>query len=146
MCFRCLNTFNSNKSLASHNDYCKSYKAIKIELPDGNEHAIVKDFNDCVLHLAKYRNGSEIAEDDWRLVLYGFDLSNAYELGRLDVLAQRNYHRHTSYRMWLAEMRALLYVNIGVSSIEVFSIFRNDKVLKSTFRSGDESRRRILHY
>ena len=34
MCFWCLNTFNSEKSLASHHDYCKSYEAIKIELPE----------------------------------------------------------------------------------------------------------------
>ena len=33
VCFRCLNTFNSEKSLASHHDYCKSHEAIKIELP-----------------------------------------------------------------------------------------------------------------
>ena len=34
VCFRCLNTFNSEKSLASHQEYCKSYEAIKIELPE----------------------------------------------------------------------------------------------------------------
>ena len=34
VCFRCLNTFNFDKSLASHHDYCKSYEAIKIELPE----------------------------------------------------------------------------------------------------------------
>ena len=33
VCFRCLNTFNSEKSLASHHEYCKSHEAIKIELP-----------------------------------------------------------------------------------------------------------------
>ena len=33
VCNRCLNTFNSEKSLACHNDYCKSYNAIRIELP-----------------------------------------------------------------------------------------------------------------
>ena len=32
MCFRCLNTFNSEKSLASHYEYCKSNKSIKIDL------------------------------------------------------------------------------------------------------------------
>ena len=32
--FRCLNTFNSEKSLPSHHEYCKSYEAIKIELPE----------------------------------------------------------------------------------------------------------------
>ena len=34
VCFRCLNTFNSEKSLASHQEYCKSNEAIKIELPE----------------------------------------------------------------------------------------------------------------
>ena len=34
VCFRCLNTFNSDKSFASHHDYCKSYEAIKIDLPE----------------------------------------------------------------------------------------------------------------
>ena len=34
VCFRCLNTFNSEKSLASHHEYCKSHEAIKIELPE----------------------------------------------------------------------------------------------------------------
>ena len=34
MCFRCLNTFNAEKSLASHHEYCKSHEAIKIELPE----------------------------------------------------------------------------------------------------------------
>ena len=33
VCFRCLDTFNSEKSLASHHEYCKSYEAIQIELP-----------------------------------------------------------------------------------------------------------------
>ena len=32
VCIRCLNTFNSEKSLASHREYCKSYEAIKIKL------------------------------------------------------------------------------------------------------------------
>ena len=30
--FRCLNTFKTEKSLASHHGYCKSHEAIKIEL------------------------------------------------------------------------------------------------------------------
>ena len=30
VCFRCLNTFNCDKSLASHREYCKSHEAIKI--------------------------------------------------------------------------------------------------------------------
>ena len=34
VCFRCLNTFNSKESLASHHWYCKSYEAIKVELPE----------------------------------------------------------------------------------------------------------------
>ena len=33
VCVRCLNTFNSEKSLASHHEYCKSHEAIKIVLP-----------------------------------------------------------------------------------------------------------------
>ena len=33
VCFRCLNTFKTEKSLASHHEYCKSHEAIKIELP-----------------------------------------------------------------------------------------------------------------
>ena len=33
VCFRCLNTFKNEKSLASHHEYCKSNEAIKIELP-----------------------------------------------------------------------------------------------------------------
>ena len=34
VCFRCVNTFNSEKSLASHHEYCKSHEAVKIELPE----------------------------------------------------------------------------------------------------------------
>ena len=34
VCFRCLNTFKTEKSLASHHKYCKSHEAIKIELPE----------------------------------------------------------------------------------------------------------------
>ena len=33
VCFRRLNTFHAEKSLASHQEYCKSHEAIKIELP-----------------------------------------------------------------------------------------------------------------
>ena len=33
VCFWCLNTFNSEESLESHHEYCKSYEAIQIELP-----------------------------------------------------------------------------------------------------------------
>ena len=32
VCFRCLQTLNCAKSLASHHEYCKSHEAIKIEL------------------------------------------------------------------------------------------------------------------
>ena len=31
--FMCLNTFNSEKSLASHHEYCKSHEAIKMNFP-----------------------------------------------------------------------------------------------------------------
>ena len=34
VCFGCLNTFNSEKSLAYHHEYCKSYDAIQIELSE----------------------------------------------------------------------------------------------------------------
>ena len=34
MYFRCLNTVNFDKSLASHHEYCKLYEAIVIELPE----------------------------------------------------------------------------------------------------------------
>ena len=34
VCFRCLNTFISKESLASHHEYFKSYEAIKIELAE----------------------------------------------------------------------------------------------------------------
>ena len=30
VCFRCLNTFNTEKSLAFHHEYCKSHEVIKI--------------------------------------------------------------------------------------------------------------------
>ena len=42
MCFRCLNTFHSEKSLASHHEYCKSYKAIKLNLPKRDRKYLVK--------------------------------------------------------------------------------------------------------
>ena len=34
VCFRCLNTFKTEKSLASHHEYGKSHEAIKFELPE----------------------------------------------------------------------------------------------------------------
>ena len=45
MCFRCLNTFNSEKSLASHHEYCKSHEAIKIELPEEGSKISFKNHN-----------------------------------------------------------------------------------------------------
>ena len=45
MCFRCLNTLNSEKSLASHHEYCKSYKAIKIELPEEGSKIFLTNHN-----------------------------------------------------------------------------------------------------
>ena len=33
VCLKCLNTFYSDKSLASHHEYCKSHEAITTELP-----------------------------------------------------------------------------------------------------------------
>ena len=43
VCFRCLNTFKTEKSLASHHEYCKSNEAIKIELPKEGTKNITKD-------------------------------------------------------------------------------------------------------
>ena len=34
MCFRRVNAFNTEKSLAAHHEYCKSHEAITIELPE----------------------------------------------------------------------------------------------------------------
>ena len=34
VCFRCLNTFKTEKSFVSHHEYCKSHEAIKIKLPE----------------------------------------------------------------------------------------------------------------
>ena len=45
VCFRCLNTCNSKKSLASHHEYCKSYEAIKIELPEEGSKISFKNHN-----------------------------------------------------------------------------------------------------
>ena len=42
---RCLNTFNSKKSLASHHEYCKSCEAIKIELPENGSIISFKNHN-----------------------------------------------------------------------------------------------------
>ena len=45
VCFRRLNIFNSEKSLASHHDYCKSYEAIKIELLEEGSKISFKNYN-----------------------------------------------------------------------------------------------------
>ena len=45
VCFRCLNTFNSEKSLASHHENCKSYEAIKIELAEDGSKISFKNDN-----------------------------------------------------------------------------------------------------
>ena len=45
VCFRCLNTFNSEKSLASHHEYRKSYEAIKIELSEEGSKISLKNHN-----------------------------------------------------------------------------------------------------
>ena len=45
VCFICVNTFNSEKSLPSHHDYCKSYEVIKIELPEEGSKIYLKNHN-----------------------------------------------------------------------------------------------------
>ena len=40
--FRCLNTFNSKESLASHYEYCKSYEAIKMNFPKRDQKYLLK--------------------------------------------------------------------------------------------------------
>ena len=45
VCFRCLITFKSEKSLASHHEYCKSHEAIKIELPEKGSKISFKNQN-----------------------------------------------------------------------------------------------------
>ena len=45
VCLRCRNTFNSEKSLASHHEYCKSYEAIKIEIPEEGSKISFKNHN-----------------------------------------------------------------------------------------------------
>ena len=45
VCFTCLNTFNCEKSLASHHEYCKSHEAIKIELPEEGSKISFKKLN-----------------------------------------------------------------------------------------------------
>ena len=45
VCYRGLNTFNSVISLASHHEYCKSFEAIKIELPEEGSNIYFKNHN-----------------------------------------------------------------------------------------------------
>ena len=45
VCFRCLNTFKTEKSLASHHEYCKSHEAIKIELSEQESKISFKNHN-----------------------------------------------------------------------------------------------------
>ena len=52
MCFRCLNTFYSEKSLASHHEYCKSHEAIKLNFPKRERKYIFKiKIGQCGSHL-----------------------------------------------------------------------------------------------
>ena len=44
VCLRCINTFKTQKSFASHHEYCKSYEAIKIKLPkEGTKIYLIKN-------------------------------------------------------------------------------------------------------
>ena len=45
VCFRCLDTFKTEKSLASHHEYCKSHEAFKIELPEKGSQISFKNHN-----------------------------------------------------------------------------------------------------
>ena len=45
VCFRCLKTFKTEKSLASNREYCKSHEAIKIELPEKGSKISFKNHN-----------------------------------------------------------------------------------------------------
>ena len=45
VCFRCLNIFNSEKSLASHHEYCTSHDAIQIKLPEKGTKVSFKNHN-----------------------------------------------------------------------------------------------------
>ena len=45
VCFRRLNTFKTEKSLASHHEYCRSHEAIKIELPEKGSKISFKNHN-----------------------------------------------------------------------------------------------------
>ena len=45
MCIRCLNTLKSERLLISEHEYCKSYEAIKIELPEDGSKISFKNHN-----------------------------------------------------------------------------------------------------
>ena len=45
VCIRCLNTFSLKESLTSHHEYCKSYEAITIELPEEGSTIYLKNHN-----------------------------------------------------------------------------------------------------
>ena len=45
VCFRCLNTFKTEKSLGSHHEYYKSHEAIKIKLPEKGSKISFKNHN-----------------------------------------------------------------------------------------------------
>ena len=45
VCFRRLNTFNSEKSVASHHEYCNSYEAIKVVLLEEGSKISFKNYN-----------------------------------------------------------------------------------------------------
>ena len=49
VCFRYLNALNSKESLASHHECCKSYEAIKIELPEDGSKIYFKNHNRSML-------------------------------------------------------------------------------------------------
>ena len=52
VCFRCLSTFKTEKSLASHHEYSKSHEAIKIELPKkGSKYLLKITIGQCESHL-----------------------------------------------------------------------------------------------
>ena len=49
VCFRCLNTVKTEKSLASHHEYCKSHEAIKIKLSEKGSKISFKNHNRSML-------------------------------------------------------------------------------------------------
>ncbi|KAG1665131.1 hypothetical protein GQR58_019518 [Nymphon striatum] len=44
-CLRCLNSFNTQKALDSHKEYCDTNEAVKIELPEKGTKLFFKDFH-----------------------------------------------------------------------------------------------------